>query len=345
MRRRTAVIGIAGLAAVAALYSAFWWFAAGRFAMVVDDWAAERRRAGWQVDYRLGSVRGFPLALEGRIDTPRLAGPGSPPAWTWQPPPIEAATRPWRVREIAFASPGRHRIVVASGGAQHHIDLAAATARGRMRSSGGAWPEVSLDLAEVTATTPLLPEPIAVKSIAAQLAPRPVANRPETSGEAPRLTFAAAHIMLPEGPRPVLGHLVERLEVDAVFIGRLRGAPLGEALAAWRDGGGTVELERLRLQWGPLDLEGSGTFTLDGEMRPLASGNIRIQGYGETIQELAKAGIIRSREAIAAQLTMGLLSRPGRAGRGEFLAPITIQYGWLSVGPARLLPVPPLRLD
>jgi hypothetical protein len=342
MRWRAVVTGIAILAAI---YSAFWWFAAGRFAVVVDDWAAERRRAGWQVDYALGEVRGFPLALEGRIDAPRLAGPGSPPAWTWQPPPIEAATRPWRLREIAFASPGRHRIVVASGGAQHHIDLAAAAARGRMRWSGGAWPEVSLDLAEVIATAPLLRAPVAIKSIAAQLSPGPAPNRPGAPAEAPRLAFTAAEITLPDSPRPVLGRLVERLEIDATFVGRLRSGSANEALAAWRDGGGTVELARLRLRWGPLDVEGSGTLALDEAMRPLASGNIRIQGYGETIEDLAKAGIMRSREAIVARLTMGLLARPGRGGRDEFLAPITIQYGWLSVGPARLLPVPPLRLD
>jgi hypothetical protein len=345
MRRRAVAIGSAGLVLAAAIYSAFWWFAAGRFAVVVDDWAAERRRAGWHVDYRLGPVRGFPLALEGRIEGARLAGPGAPPTWSWQPPPIEARSRPWRPREIAVAAPGRHRIAIASASGESHIDLATAGARGRIRSSGGAWPEISLDLAEVSATTSMRPAPVAIKSVAARLSPRPAPNRPGASADAPWLVFAATHITLPESPPPALGRIVERVEFDGTFVGRLRSGPADEALAAWRDSGGTVEIARVRLQWGPLDIEGAGTLALDEAMRPLASGNIRIQGYGETIEELARAGVVRSREAIVAQLTMRLLARPGRGGRDEFLAPVTVQYGWLSIGPARLLPVPPLRLE
>jgi hypothetical protein len=204
-----------------------------------------------------------------------------------------------------------------------------------------------LEFGAITMTSTVQPEPTTIRSLVARLSPQVAPNRPLTDRpfEAPRLAVTVLDIMLPETPRPVLGRAVERVELDATWVGRLPPGPLKQALAAWRDGGGTVEVARFGLKWGKLEIEGSGTFALDPEFRPLASSNVRLQGYGQAIDDLAKAGVVRGRDAIAARLMLGLMARSGRTGRDEVAVPVIVQDGWFAVGPARLLRVPPLELD
>lgn len=346
MRRRTAILGFLALVFLAAIYSVYWWIVAARFPALVDDWAAERRAAGWRVDYRIGRVEGFPLTLRSEISGASLAGPGIPAPWTWQGAPITVRARPWHIATVAFEFAGRHRGVVTTKEAPLEIDATVAAARGSAEFGAGPWPKVELEMGGVAVTTSAQPTPTRVATLRASLAPQPAPNRPQgEDATSPRLAVSALDADLPDQPSPIFGTRVERFDLDAVFVGRLPRGPLGPALTAWRDDGGTIEVQRLRLKWGPLDAEGSGTIALDAERRPLAASNVRVQGYGRAIDELARTGAVRGRDAVAARLMLGLLGRTGRTGRDEVTVSLTVQDGWLSAGPARLLRVPPLPLE
>lgn len=347
MPRRWVALGLAGLAVALAVYSAFWWIVAGRFPAVVDAWAAERRATGWLVDYRIGPVHGFPFSLRSEIGGARLAGPGSPAAWTWRAPMILVRARPWRLTHFGFESPGRHDVTMVANGAEWRIEAVAAAAGGAIVFGTAPWPEVDLAVADLTLTSTARPRPTTVRSIAARLAPNAAPNRPPADPQAasPRLVATVLDVLLPEEPPPVLGRAVERIDLDATWVGRLPPGPLGPALVVWRDGGGTIEVARLGLKWGKLEIEGAGTFALDSELRPIASSNVRLNGYGQALDDLARAGVVRGRDAIAARLMLGLMARSGRTGRDEVAVPITVQDGWFAVGPARLLRVPPLNVE
>jgi hypothetical protein len=276
-----------------------------------------------------------------------LAGPGSPPPWTWQAPAIAVHARPWSVTAIAFEFAGRHHGILAPAEAPLEIDADTQAARGTMEFGTGPWPKIDLQLGGVSVTTSAQPLPTKVGTLQASLVPHAPPNRPSSENPAvsPRLVVSALDIVLPDQTHPVFGPQVERFDLDAVFAGRLPRGPLGRALTVWRDDGGTIEVQRLRIKWGPLDAEGSGTLALDSERRPLAASNVRLQGYGQALDELTRAGAVRGRDAIAARLMLGLLGRAGRTGRDEVTVSLTVQDGWLSVGPARLLRVPPLPLE
>src|SRR6185295_1371880 len=89
-----------------------------------------------------------------------------------------------------------------------------------------------------------------------------------------------------------------------------------EAVAAWRDAGGTLEIRRLTLDWAPLALAGDG---------PLGAFTLRIAGYAETIDAIAGAGALRPREAAAIKAALNLLARQeGADGRREVRLPLSM---------------------
>jgi hypothetical protein len=92
------------------------------------------------------------------------------------------------------------------------------------------------------------------------------------------------------------------------------------------------------LAWGPLKLSGSGTFSLDDQLRPLAAANTSVQGATETLQAVADAGLMKSGDAQLAALGLALLAD----GQGRVKVPLTAQDGELSSGPLKLAKLQPI---
>src|SRR5208283_1721724 len=108
------------------------------------------------------------------------------------------------------------------------------------------------------------------------------------------------------------------------------------AAEAWRDAGGTLELDQLTLRWGPLMVTGSGTVALDADTQPIGSFSGAIQGYGELMTALVAAGRLRAGDARLAGLALAMLAKPGADGHPEIATSFTIQNGEMFLGPARL---------
>ena len=86
-----------------------------------------------------------------------------------------------------------------------------------------------------------------------------------------------------------------------------------ERAASWRDGGGSLEIQHLALDWGPLDLTASATLALDDQLQPMGAGSARLVGYAETLDALAPHGAISRSAATAAKAVLSLLANtPGR---------------------------------
>jgi hypothetical protein len=116
-----------------------------------------------------------------------------------------------------------------------------------------------------------------------------------------------------------------------------------EALAAWRDGGGVFQLRESEISWGPLWAAGDGTLALDQAMQPLAAGTVRIAGLSETLDALTAAGMLQPDPAKLAQIMFGALARPPvEGGRPEVKLPLSIQNGFVYMGPIKLARVQPI---
>ena len=175
-----------------------------------------------------------------------------------------------------------------------------------------------------TATETVLTSPPAVR-------PKPVATTPASTGS----LFPTA---LGQGiPRPLFEDRRARVIGDT----------LSKALAAWRDDGGTLDVTRLALAWGPLQFAGDGTLALDAENRPMGAATARIAGYGETIDALAQSGAIQPTVGALMKVALNFLARvdPLAGNRSVVAVPISAQDGFVSVERFKLFRIPPLKLD
>jgi hypothetical protein len=153
-------------------------------------------------------------------------------------------------------------------------------------------------------------------------------------------------LTLPQPPPGGLGARVARAIADLSLKGRITHLPLPQAVAIWRDGGGTVEVPRATLVWGPLTIDANGTLALDALNRPIGAGTARVRGFSPTIDALVESGAVSARDGTAAKIALNLISRPVGEGLGrELEVPITAQDGQFYAAGFKLMPVRALRLE
>jgi hypothetical protein len=329
--RRILLIAVVAAAALAAGWIGWWYVAAGRFADAVDGWIAARAAEGYRIEASRIRVSGFPLRLKTSIASPGATAPDG--SWSWTGPDIALAAPAWAPLRIAFAFPGLHSLTLKG----KRYEAVTARADGRLDlAADGRIDRLTLDIAEAsageadrTATT--------IRSLLL------VASEPRGDGAGPMPTvlafdLAANDIVLPPDRPAPLGSAIDEIQL----AGRLEGpAPTGTdaaALSAWRDAGGAVDLDHVRLTWGPLRLSGNATVALDASLRPLAAASTEVEGAPEAIAALADARLIDPQSAQLAVLGMAALAD----GEGKVKLPLTAQDGALWIGPIRLADLPVL---
>ena len=134
--------------------------------------------------------------------------------------------------------------------------------------------------------------------------------------------------------------------------GVLRGAPPpqggatvspAQVATAWRNAGGTLELPRLALDWGPLRGEASGSLGLDGDLQPAGTASFRVEDYPKVLQALAQAGRITRQAAMAATAVIALIGHASdQAGHQSVQLPLALQDRTLTLGRIPLARMPEL---
>ena len=353
MRRRTAIVLAIATAAGAMLWTGAWVLVASRIESGVLAWVEARRAEGLTAEYRRLDVSGWPWRWRVEIEGPSMAGAGmvgtETSRWSWRGQALIVEVRPWAPGEMALTFPGEHWIK-AGAGAQSEATLSAARPEGRAQlTEGGRLAGLARDLGEAVLKRAIDPGPTLIGRARVSIRPRRAEGGSTDGGLAPGPIDARAEIenvRLPAPPRGPLGANVQLALVDLSLKGRVPAGALGPALAAWRDDGGTIEINRARLAWGSFGLDGSGSFALDAHGRPLAAASARVTGYADGVDALVAAGLVRAREGAGAKIALNLLARAESAGRpGEVTLPLSAQDGQLFIAGIPLLRLQPLRLD
>jgi hypothetical protein len=247
------------------------------------------------------------------------------------------------VLRVALAQPGRLDIAAAG---QQRLRLAgeaevpynADRLHLALPLGPGAWP----DFADVTADNLRADVPggeASVGLLRLHLEVRPQAP----SGEpAIGLRLRAEGIGPPAGVVRPLGPRIASVAVEGALDGPVAtGHTLAERAAAWRDGGGSLEVQHLALVWGPLDLTGSATLALDDQLQPMGAGSARMVGYAETLDALAAHAVISRSAATAAKAVLSLLAHtPDDGGPPDVEVPLTLQFRTLSMRQVPLVRLP-----
>jgi hypothetical protein len=344
MRRRFPLLAIFAVLSLTAIWTLAWHIMADRAIARVEAWADARRAEGLAAEHNGVGVKGFPWRWYVTITRPTLAGAGST-AWIWHGDAVEALLLPFAMREVVVRFPGDQVFSAGEGSLGGAWRLRADQPDGRvLLRSDGRLDRLELNFAGVALARLHDDTPVHVDRLTA------IATVPQTAASDHRtetftLTLNLDGLSALQPPIPALGTTAEAVRLDLAVKGRLPPGRLSTALPAWRDDGGTVEINRLALRWGPIDADGNGTLALDGQNRLLGAFTARWRGYEETIDALQAAGQIPPWPAAGAKMALNALARQQANGTRQVEIPLTAQNGRLAVAGIPLIRLAPLKLD
>jgi hypothetical protein len=346
---RIAIGALVLLLALGGGYYAYWRHVAAQLAAGIEAWVADQRALGNQADFTWAGIGGFPFAFRATFQEPvlHLRQPGL--ELSWRGSDLIAEMSPWNLREVRIASPSEHSLWLQAAADRRRWRLATAGLDGAIGFlADGRLQQIAMTLAEPDAMSP-------DGSAATAREARLRLALPEIVPTDYSMPFAALSVeiseaVLPAGRRLLTTDPVALAAIDATIMGPVHLAPAGavqppltSVLAAWRDAGGDIEVERFSFAQGPLSLTGEATLALDGALQPLGAGTVTAGGLGAAVEVLLQDGLIPADRALLARTTAKALERIGADGKPEAKFALSLQNGVVSFGPAPLLQVPPIE--
>ncbi len=345
MRRRLLAIVVAlPIVLAGATFGAWLWLTAS-VRTAVEQWAQQQRAGGTDVTWQALDVSGPPWRLTSHIDGAKIGRTDGPLPWSWSPPPLALDVFPLKLDEFGLAAGGLHRVDLLLDGRPRRLVIATTAAGARVRLDGDGLLAALAGRAQDLQFS-VVDEPFELRAAQGEIAIErpPSAGRPAAALAVSLIAMARFDgVVLPVIPTGPFGQTVELIGAAGELRGVLPKAPPAQALEAWRADGGTLELQRLELIWGPLRAVADGTLALDADLQPVAALVARVQGLTDAIDAMELAALIDGRTAAIARLAVVAFSRvPDGGGVPELQVPVTIQDRQLSLGPVRLVTLPRL---
>ena len=310
----------------------------------LDQWMDARRADGEVLVHGDRTLDGFPFAIRfsfANVEWRRVDGQRRLSASTDR---LDVEAVAWSPRVLRLSSPSP--IALSWEAPSLEARLSAATAAGAIDLARAPVDRVTLTLDDVLALDS--GRRVMARSDRLTLDVDPTPPRiPASPGAAPATLILKATV---DGLEPTES-LPLRLPFDGPADASLRATVRGPLpldidpaeLALWRDAGGVVDIDRLRVDWRPLDLTAEGTLALDGLMRPEGAATAEIRGLPETIDRSVDLGLMAPGLGALLKLATVAFSRTGSDGGSPAVqAPVTIQDGRLSIGPVAVARVPSL---
>lgn len=337
--RRSTVFRLVGAVLVIGFgaYSAYWWVAAGKIKEQASAWRNAESAQKIDVAWQTMRVAGYPFSFRLEASDFSLKDDASNPPVALAATTLFASLKPWNFHNFWFSAPDGLSVAFGAAAAPlAKLDAQHGSGAVALGNDGGANIWLSLYQPKATAIATLgaralnawvtLPAGAAATHLEAGLA---VAMEVEDLG-------------LPMAP-PGFNAKVDDIGFGVTLMGEFPSGSLRQAAQQWRDSGGTVELDHLDLRWGDMQINGSGTLALDGDLQPIGGFSGGVSGFDQLLNGLVAAGRVKASDARVARLALAMLAKTGPDGRPEIAASLTIQNGQMYLGPAKLGPAP--RID
>ena len=339
---RRILVSMAALACVLAVgYAAAWFIAARSIETGFERWVAAQANRGVTVEHGPTALSGFPGKI--RLDIPAPGITDTKRGWHWSAERTVLEAQPWDWRRHRMRISGAQRLAAPFAGGIHRFTARAETTeldseidthgrltRARLRVDDGR-------LFDAGGTELFFARNLDVDGKA-----RSVVGA-EPGGPAFDLIFRAVSVTLGPTIDPPLGRDIAAVELTATLNGALPEDLSRGSVDAWREGGGTLEVSHILIDWGDLTMRANGTASLDEALRPLGALTADIKGYAETLTALERARLLRGRAVTGTRLALDLLSRRDEADNRRMVTiPLAAQNGLLYVGPVRLLRLAPI---
>ena len=341
MGRRTWILAVGLLATLPVADAIAWKIAVGRLEAGFDAWAEAARTSHWSVARGKVVASGWPWAATLRIDNVAIEGGNAlvPGGASWFAPGLVLRIPLMRPRSMDIEVRGEQRL---RSGTTPEVRLTGS----RLLAVAGLGSRDEPGDLEILADQPKLTSDGGTLASAERV--RLYIEVPSAAGGAEgarAFAFSTEGIVLPSSIRWPLGNTIARLDCDGTMEGPIPPPQAPSAWAtAWRDGGGSLQLQNLVLNWGPLSLMAAATLALDDQLQPMGAGTSRVTGYAATLDALANSGALSRSAATAAKAVLSLLAGvPGDGEPQDVDVPLTLQYRTLSMRQVPLLRLPEIE--
>jgi hypothetical protein len=329
--RRTIAATVVLLLAAAASYTGYWFSIAHRLPDTIAGWAAARGAEGYDARWDSLAVSGFPVWFAVTLTGTSLAG-ARPLPFEAKAAAVLGVARPWNLRHWHVTAPQGARLEGAREGdaiTAAALDITVAV---------GADKDASVRIAAHQITGSGAAALLGIADAQAQLSlpARPPADHRQ---ERARATLRLMGIALPRAV-PSLGATIDLVTLSGALKGTVPAGKLRDALSAWRDDGGTIELEQGTLRWNSLAASANGTLALDETLQPMGALTATIENQNAVIDAAVAGGTMRVQDANLAKILLGLMAKPGPDGKKQLTLPVTLQNRRLYLGPAQITVLP-----
>ncbi|MBL8698989.1 MAG: DUF2125 domain-containing protein [Alphaproteobacteria bacterium] len=330
--------------AAALLWCAGWYGIAAYIEHRTLAWVERQRAAGTAMEAKRLAIDGFPFTWR-LVAEDYVIGQGDPVAQRVSGHRLEATLLPWRLHDIPIRLPGMHRFERQNVGGGFVFEIEATRPEARLLlTPAGRMRELDLDLGGLTLRVPNTAATLTAAR--ASIVAREIDPIDPKTRDFWNLAVALDQVDPPSGWMAPFNRPIRRAGFEIGVRGeRVRAASPADAVIAWRDSMGVVELRDLTLDWSPLVVTGAGAGGLDRQNRPEAALSFRVSGYEELLNALVESRQIGTRQATGLRIALAALAKPNpQTRRNEVVLPITAQEGQLTILGFPLLPLPPIAL-
>jgi len=337
MRKRWIIGGIGLALLLGGVYTGYWFWLARTVQENLALWVDQQRTMGYGFSYAAAEPGGYPFSIRVALSRVEIDSSSGQSPWRLSTASKILSIAPWAPLSIRIvdgdeSAPCNARWV--AGGRDYALSMDGMDLAIRL-SSDGALPAIRLSGRSAAVTEEGrqilgLSQPSgSVDFFAAQ-------SDTQSSAQF-QLSAHGADFAPPSDPT-----VVETS--DLLVAGQVKGpmplAPLPDALAAWSSAGGHVELTQFNANWeAATTVSGDGTVALDRRLQPVGAFSAVVRGYNEAVDAAVAGGVMTPAQGTAVKLWLNARAEKDERGLKVKL-PLTIQDGFVSMGPIKLAQVP-----
>lgn len=141
------------------------------------------------------------------------------------------------------------------------------------------------------------------------------------------------------GPDALFGPIAKLAETTLLLRGPWPADGAPESIRAWQAADGKIDVQRLRIDWGALDLTAVGAVGLDTAFRPEGNLKLELRNGADAISRLEDLQLLTPTAGSMARI---LVASASLANGGKATAPLTFANGEARIANFRLGPVHPV---
>jgi hypothetical protein len=260
----------------------YWFYLAGQVEARLGLWAEAERERGAQVSYATPTRHGFPTLMRLELGEVNYAPADEP--WRATTARIDLNVNVLNPHHL-IAEAEAPILLSRSDGAVTTIEADALLAS--LRMNGDALGQAGVEADNLRLDDPTKDGVLSITKLVANVRPDPRA-----AGEF-QLALDITGMRLPRTVRSFEQFGLDVPRLSAAIVAE-HGAELldntdGDPLEPWREAGGRLRFEALTLNWGPLEVTGTGQGGLDGERRLQGALTLPIERPAPIFRALAQA--------------------------------------------------------